>query len=101
MRPDLVNHVLIFFQQACRSVSEQCHVLDINTAFRLVQHDERGVLHHELEDFTAFDLAAGESGIDITIEELCHMHAFRQRRDTLLVAVRNLPSFRPEIVGGR
>ena len=73
-----VNHVLIFFQQTCRSVSEQCHVLDINTALRLVQHDERGALHHELEDFAAFDLAAGESGIDITIEELCHMHAFRQ-----------------------
>ena len=68
---------LVLFKKTCRGGAEQCHVLDIYTAFRLVQHDEGWVLHY---------LAAVKSCVDVAV--FSHMYAFGEGRYLFCVDLR-------------
>ena len=61
-------------QQLAHGLAHQGHVFQIHARFRFIEEQQAGLLGHELQQFGAFDLAAGEAGIDVTVEEGVEMH---------------------------
>jgi len=60
--------------QLAHGAADEGHVLQVHAGLGLVEEDERGLLGHELEDLRALDLAAGEAGVDVALQELVEVH---------------------------
>lgn len=68
-----VNYMDVFLEESCDLLSHQAHVLEVNPTFWFVQHDKIRSLDHQLQNFTPFDLTAGEPDIDVPGKELFHV----------------------------
>jgi len=65
-------------EQIAHGSADELHVLQVHAGLRLVEKEEIRFLGHELQEFRALDLAAGESGVDIAFQEGIHMDVFGQ-----------------------
>ena len=73
-------------QQLAHGLAHQGHVFQVHAGFRLVEEQQVGLLGHELQQLGTLDLAAGEAGVDVAVQEGIEMHALGHGGDVHLAA---------------
>ncbi len=82
---DIGNRSDFTVQKGAYGVSDELHVLQINSRFGFVKENEMRLLRHELQQFRTLYFTTGKPGVDVAIKKRIEIYGFGQAFDIHLM----------------